>query len=150
MDYRTEVLVKANAKRKYNPNVSGFLALCARNYCYILKWLPDEAVVNDNWTVKGEFGCLNVKLIENTKYTQLIDISRELPTSYFFKPPSAQVRIYHDAQLAEVLTSQQIFRLKPVYDYPNFYMHQSDEKYQVNAFLEDLLKIGRLQIINPI
>ncbi|WP_394130336.1 DUF1249 domain-containing protein [Shewanella maritima] len=133
-------------KQKYQPNLSAFLALCTRNYVNILKWLPENIQENDTWVVKGQFGDLNIKLIENTKYTQLLSLSRHLPTSYFFKSPSALVRVYHDAKLAEVLTSQQIFRLKPVYDYPNLYMYQSDEKWRVNAFLEELLKIGRLPV----
>ncbi|GIU48728.1 DUF1249 domain-containing protein [Shewanella sp. KT0246] len=135
-------LKQPNTKDKYQPNVSAFLALCGRNYALILKWLPEVAEVNDSWTVEGQFGLLDVTILENTKYTQLIEITRHLPSSDFLITPKACVRVYHDAQLAEVLTSQQIYRLKAVYDYPNVHMHQTDEKYQVNAFLEELLKIG--------
>ncbi|MGX9462076.1 DUF1249 domain-containing protein [Shewanella sp. A14] len=131
-----------NKKQKYQPNVSAFLAVCGRNYAHILKWLPEHIDVNEPWLVKGQFGTLTISLLENTKYTQLVEISRPMPAGHFFKSPKAIVRIYHDAQLAEVLTSQQIYRLKPVYDYPNIHMHHSDEKFQVNAFLEELLKIG--------
>jgi len=129
-------------KQKYQPNVSLFLAVCSRNYGHILKWLPEQLSVNVPWRVEGEFGTLSINLLENTKYTQLVEISRNIPNGHFFKSPKATVRVYHDAQLAEVLTSQQIYRLKPMYDYPNQHMHHSDEKFQVNAFLEDLLKIG--------
>ncbi|MEZ9539507.1 DUF1249 domain-containing protein [Shewanella sp. 10N.286.51.B8] len=129
-------------KNKYQPNVSAFLALCGRNYALILKWLPEDGEINEPWTVKGQFGLLDITIIENTKYTQLIEIKRHFPLGDFLATPKACVRVYHDAQLAEVLTSQQIYRLKAVYDYPNVHMHQTDEKYQVNAFLEELLKIG--------
>ncbi|MDO6641424.1 MULTISPECIES: DUF1249 domain-containing protein [unclassified Shewanella] len=129
-------------KNKYQPNVSAFLALCGRNYALILKWLPEDGEINEPWTVKGQFGLLDITIIENTKYTQLIEIKRHFPLGDFLTTPKACVRVYHDAQLAEVLTSQQIYRLKAVYDYPNVHMHQTDEKYQVNAFLEELLKIG--------
>jgi uncharacterized protein YqiB (DUF1249 family) len=135
-----------NKKQKYQPNVSAFLAVCGRNYALILKWLPEDVIVNKPWQVEGEFGSLWVNIIENTKYTQLIEISRPIPNGHFFKSPKATVRIYHDAQLAEVLSSQQIYRLKPVYDYPNIRMHHSDEKFQVNAFLEELLKIGARRV----
>lgn len=134
-------------KNKYQPNVSAFLALCGRNYALILKWLPDESEHDTMWTIDGEFGSLAVTLLENTKYTQLIEISRSLPHSLFVLSPKVVVRVYHDAQLAEVLTSQQIFSFKPVYDYPNIHMHQADEKFQVNAFLEELLKIGCHSIV---
>jgi len=127
--------------KRYQPDVNRFLSLCGRNYFYILRWLPIEAAQGDVWQVEGEFGCLDVRLLENTKYTQLIEISRALNQSDFVHSPQVCVRVYHDAKLAEVLTSRQIYQLRPVYDYPNIRMHHRDEKYQVNAFLEELLKI---------
>ncbi len=127
--------------KRYRPDVNRFLSLCGRNYFYILRWLPSEARQGDVWQVEGEFGCLVVRLLENTKYTQLIEISRELSQSDYVHSPQVCVRVYHDAKLAEVLTSRQIYQLRPVYDYPNVCMHHRDEKYQVNAFLEELLKI---------
>ena len=47
------------------------------------------------------------------------------------------VRLYHDAMVAEVCSSQQIFRFKARYDYPNKKLHQRDEKHQINQFLAD-------------
>ena len=132
----------SHQKPRYRPNVSDFLALCGRNYGYMLKWLPLDIAIGQSWQLKGEFGILVVRILENTKYTQLVEISRPLATGEFVNTPKVLVRIYHDAKLAEVLTGQQIYQLRPVYDYPNVRMYQSDEKYQVNAFLEELLKIG--------
>ncbi len=129
-------------KPRYQPNVSDFLALCGRNYGYMQKWLPLDIAVGQSWLLDGEFGALIIRIVENTKYTQLVEISRPLVAMEFVNTPKVLVRIYHDAQLAEVLTGQQIYQLRPVYDYPNLRMYHSDEKYQVNAFLEELLKIG--------
>ena len=50
------------------------------------------------------------------------------------------VRLYHDAQVAEVCASQQISRFKASYDYPNKKLHQRDEKHQINQFLADWLR----------
>lgn len=132
----------SHQKPRYQPNVSNFLALCGRNYGYMLKWLPLEITIGQSWELEGEFGTLVVRILENTKYTQLVEISRPLEIVKFVNTPKVLVRIYHDAKLAEVLTGQQICQLRPVYDYPNLRMFHSDEKYQVNAFLEELLKIG--------
>ncbi|MBE8168503.1 MAG: DUF1249 domain-containing protein [Shewanella sp.] len=130
--------------RRYQPNVSQFLALCGRNYHRILLWMkvgmPDDE--QSQWQVSGQVGTLNVKLLENTRYTQLIEVSRPHTEHRLVSQPKVLVRIYHDAQLAEVLTSQHIYQLLPVYHYPNPSMHQPNEKYQINAFLEELLKIG--------
>lgn len=125
----------------YQVDVSRFLALCSRNYFNILRWLPVSCLQGESWQVEGDFGCLEVKLLENTQYTQLIEISRVIETSQLIDTPKVVVRVYHDAKLAEVLTSRQIYRLRAVYDYPNIRMYHRDEKYQVNAFLEELLMI---------
>ncbi|MCL1126427.1 DUF1249 domain-containing protein [Shewanella surugensis] len=144
-------------KTKYQPNISRYLALCGRNYINILRWLPQISFKGDIWQIQGEYGRLNVRLLEDTPYTQVINISRNINvnplslekmnrvnSSELLAIPHISVRIFHDAQLAEVLTSQQISQLRPVYDYPNVEMHHEDEKYRVNAFLEELLKIGGL------
>ncbi|MDB2387216.1 DUF1249 domain-containing protein [Shewanella sp.] len=131
-------------KQKYQPNVSQFLAVCSRNYMHIQRWLTLEPSAGKHWQVKGEFGQLSVRLLENTKYTQLVEIARCAGQHSLVSTPKVTVRVYHDAKLAEVLTSQQIYQLRPVYDYPNLNMYHRDEKYQVNAFLETLLKIDSL------
>lgn len=128
--------------KRYHPDINKFLALCGRNYFHILKWLPTQASQGDSWLVEDKMGSLSVRLIENTNYTQLIEISRCVGKSDYIHAPCVSVRVYHDAKLAEVLTSRQISQLSPVYDYPNIRMYHRDEKYQVNAFLEELLKIG--------
>lgn len=130
--------------KKYHPNVSQFLSLCARNYTHILYWLPTSAKQGDIWTIESCFGVLQVSLIEETPYTQVVEITRPSTLTNVLVPDAfVKVRIYHDAKLAEVLTGQQISQLQPVYDYPNLRMYQRNEKHQVNAFLEELLKIGR-------
>ncbi|MBM7070685.1 DUF1249 domain-containing protein [Shewanella sp. 202IG2-18] len=132
--------VKKN--KRYQPNVSEFLALCGRNYHKIQLWLPQDVLAGSQWQVTGQVGHLDISLIENTQYTQLIEIRRPVLSDDFINQPKMLVRVYHDAQLAEVLSSQQIYQLYPVYDYPNPQMYQRNEKYQINAFLEELLKIG--------
>lgn len=131
------------AKDKYQPDVSRFLALCGRNYAHIARWLPDDCHTGAQWLVEGEFGCLQVSLLESTPYTQVVSISRPMGmgAAHLVPVPQVTVRVYHDAKLAEVLSSQQISQLRPVYDYPNLRMYHRNEKYQVNAFLEELLKI---------
>lgn len=135
-------LLKCPNPKSYKVDVSQFLSLCERNYHHIQLWMPEVIKQGSSWRITGDFGCLLVRLLEDTKYTQLIEISRKSLESAYLTTPKMEVRVYHDAKLAEVLTSQQISKLHPVYDYPNTCMHQPDEKYQVNAFLETLLKIS--------
>lgn len=55
------------------------------------------------------------------------------------------VRLYHDARVAEVCSTQQIYRFKGRYDYPNKKLHQRDEKHQINQFLAEWLRYCLLQ-----
>ena len=55
--------------------------------------------------------------------------------------PRMSIRLYHDARMAEVISSQDIFQVKPRYDYPNKNMHQQDEKQQINQFLNEWLHL---------
>ncbi len=52
-----------------------------------------------------------------------------------------EIRLYHDARMAEVISSQDIHQVKPRYDYPNKHMHQQDEKQQINQFLNEWLHL---------
>ena len=52
---------------------------------------------------------------------------------------SMDVRIYHDATLAEVVAWQGHRQLQPRHEYPNPKMYQEDEKAQLNTFLGELL-----------
>jgi len=49
------------------------------------------------------------------------------------------VRLYHDASVAEVVKCQRYQSFSPRYEYPNVDMHQIDEKVQMNRFLGELL-----------
>jgi uncharacterized protein YqiB (DUF1249 family) len=84
-----------------------------------------------------------LKIVEVTRYTSLLTIDQLSENAQqSLLHPSMQVRLYHDARLAEVISSQGIARLKPRYDYPNEAMHHPDEKWQVNSFLHDWLKMA--------
>jgi hypothetical protein len=52
---------------------------------------------------------------------------------------SLDVRLYHDAQLAEVVSSRGCRQFAARHEYPNQQMHQRDEKAQLNQFLSELI-----------
>ena len=53
--------------------------------------------------------------------------------------PQLEVRVYHDARMAEVVSAENARRLHIRYPYPNAAMHQPDEKSQLNLFLGEWL-----------
>lgn len=109
---------------------------------------------------------IRFNVVEQTKYTTVVHIvqhcylqdtpvclenesvqkstcANESDVSPMFKlsPLSYQgdVRLYHDAILAEVVKCQRYHQFSPRYEYPNVDMHQVDEKAQMNRFLAELL-----------
>lgn len=61
----------------------------------------------------------------------------ELPPT--LKLYSLDVRLYHDATVAEVIAWQGHRRFQARNEYPNRHMYQRDEKAQLNGFLGELL-----------
>ena len=53
--------------------------------------------------------------------------------------PQLEVQVYHDARMAEVISAEHARRFRSIYPYPNVFMHQPDEKAQLNVFLGEWL-----------
>jgi len=53
--------------------------------------------------------------------------------------PELEVRVYHDARMAEVVSAGASRHLLGRYPYPNQAMYQPDEKSQLNLFLGEWL-----------
>lgn len=83
---------------------------------------------------------LHVDVLERHKYTTVIRLAQNLPLAFMSAAtPMMIVRVYHDAEVAEVLSYQSQYRFKAKYDYPNPDMHQVREKQRVNEFLGEWL-----------
>ena len=141
-------------RRRYRIDILDHLAECDANYVRLYQLLMDDA--------SGKFEEIAVHLnskddeiifavAESGKYTSTVLITRSMPASLpdlFLK-----VRVYHDAQCAEVVNYQGQERHAPTYDYPNPKMRAPDEKVQINRFLGELLSIcltkGRV-VANPL
>lgn len=127
-------------KKKYTPNLKGFHTLCDSNYVRMLKLLPDC----DTESLCYEFGASSalhyqIKIVETSRYTTTLDVFQLGESLPGWLKPSMKVRLYHDARMAEVLSSQNVSALKPSYDYPNQKMRQKNEKEMVNSFLAEWL-----------
>jgi uncharacterized protein YqiB (DUF1249 family) len=101
----------------------------------------------------SDFLSYSVTINEVTRYTSLItfkqetltldiQVANQLPQSLRHAlHPRMSIRLYHDARMAEVISTQDIRQVKPRYDYPNSQMHQQDEKQQTNQFLNEWLHL---------
>ena len=118
------------------------MAVCDANYIRILKLLPNlqkgvarEVVIPVTGVV--EQAVFIIEVIEKFKYTSTVKISQKPPErkSRFYRPPQMLIRIYHDADTAEVMAYQNHKYFKSIYPFPNKHMYYPDEKEQLNLFL---------------
>ncbi len=126
--------------RRHVPDLPELHRAYETNYMALMKLLPSTAEGGARLYNVAQSLQFAVRILENTRYTTLLEICQhndELPD---FLRSHMQVRLYHDARMAEVCVSQQISRLLPSYDYPNPAMHQRDEKEQCNHFLAEWLR----------
>jgi len=132
--------------KKYKPQLATLMNLCDVNYMLLIKLLAnkEEAGEQREFFI-SDFLSYKVFVNEVTRYTTLITISQNTvemgeQLAQLFKPKMV-IRLYHDARMAEVISSQNIHQVKPRYDYPNKKMHLPDEKQQINMFLKEWLQL---------
>jgi len=132
--------------KKYKPNLSSLMHLCDTNYLLLLKLGADKMQQGEQrqFSIAPQ---LSYQLLINevTRYTSLLTIEQTgnlTPTALQqLLHPSMVIRLYHDARMAEVISSQDIHQVKPRYDYPNHKMHLPDEKQQISQFLKEWLQL---------
>jgi uncharacterized protein len=136
--------VSEKPARKYVPDISGFISLCDSNYAKLMKLLP--AFESKDRQCFGlargdyELGVITIEVTERCKYTTTLKLRQGFSSARsLLNEPEMDVRLYHDATMAEVMSFQQMGKFRGSYDYPNEHMHQKDEKALCNQFLSDWL-----------
>lgn len=126
------------------------MSLCANNYFLFLKIQADQTQLSQqrHFFINDHLAYA-ITVNEVTRYTSLITFEQKVieqkepksKTLLNVLHPRMSIRLYHDARMAEVISSQDIHQVKPRYDYPNKHMHQEDEKQQINQFLNEWLHL---------
>ena len=133
--------VNKNMSRKYVPHLGSMLQVCEHNYARLLRLLPDCDTENLEYQCDiNQVLNYKIKIVECSRYTSTLEMSQKTSEGHDYLNPMVQIRLYHDAKLAEVLTAQNIGSLQPSYQYPNIKMHQKNEKEMVNIFLAEWLQ----------
>ena len=135
--------IEQDVRRKYVPHLPSIQRVCALNYVRLIRLLPDC----DTEDLEYQFQVnkvlnYSIKIVECSRYTSTVVMSQDSVIGPDFMHPVVRVRLYHDAQLAEVIEAQHIGALQPSYEYPNIKMHQKNEKEMVNLFLSEWLLFG--------
>lgn len=133
-------------RRKYVPDVSSLHAECETNYARLMKIVPDmdagaELRLRVGCVGDGDSIVILFSVVESTRYTSLLVVSQVNGVTPLCEPPSVQVRVYHDARMAEVVDYQGARSFRPSYAYPNREMRQRNEKMEINRFLSDWLQL---------
>ena len=136
--------------RKYVPKLANMHQVCEVNYGRLLRLLPDCDTEDLQYQFQVNVSLsYTIKIIECSRYTSTLEMSQKSQMGqmgktgkigYEFLRPVVQVRLYHDAKMAEVISAQNIGALKPSYQYPNAKMYQKNEKEMVNLFLAEWLQ----------
>jgi uncharacterized protein YqiB (DUF1249 family) len=138
-------------RKKYTIDLAGHMAECEANYARLMQLLPNIDRVDQyqfGIELAAEVPALfQIEITERCKYTTMLDIRQQLPVASSSSTvntslglsPFFSLRVYHDAQMAEVIAFNNHQRLRPSYEYPNDKMYHRDEKAQLNTLLGEWL-----------
>lgn len=144
---KSATLIELDSK-KYTPNLAGFLSTCEKNY-YLSKKIVESVGALEK---KGEqctfglaynndqSGIVTCTLLEVSAHTVTVEFKQHHPVSEWLPGTCFVVRMYHDAELAEVVEFQGKKHIAVKHAYPNRNMFQRDEKSQHNEFFFDWLQ----------
>lgn len=137
-------------KSLYKPCLEEFITQCEINYQLILQLMPFLKVKrNDDLSLANhqiiEFNSIagskiGFKLVERARYTTTLQLKVQSSKSAAKIGINLLVRLYHDAELLEVMDKVGPKALKPVNKGKTLANEQSDEKRQLNRFLGESLK----------
>lgn len=121
-------------------------SICERNYWRLRKLLPEMEGRSQfcfHWTQPGPGHAhaeLFIEVVERSPYTVTLMMAQTTSRLPWCPRLDMEVRLYHDAGMAEVLSFQSARRILAKNRYPNALMHARDEKTQVNEFLAECLE----------
>lgn len=123
---------------RYSVDLVDLHSLCEANYARLLKLFPDYERCNCRRLLAGT-SQVAFEVTERARYTTTVRICHlsQLPV-----PQSSvqlEIRLYHDAGMAEVVGVPSHRRIDGRYTYPNPQMYHRDEKHQQNRYVAELL-----------
>lgn len=139
-------LVHPRSHMRYTVDLQHLQTVCALNYGRLRRLLPglEQEQYRFHWEQPGtEPALMEIEVLERSAYTDTLLLRQTvLPEDGrlpWYPRLDMEVRIYHDAEMAEVLRFQAARRIPARNRYPNPAMHARDEKTQVNEFLAECL-----------
>ena len=131
-------------RKRYVPDLQEMASVAESNYLRFLRLLPETDEGGERtFAITGmgdQSARVRIRIDEVQPYTTMLTVQQEGLSPEWVTPPSMNVRLYHDASMAEVLSYQNQHKFEGRYQYPNPQMRMPDEKIQLNKFLADWLE----------
>lgn len=117
------------------------LSLYEENFSKLMLLLEGMESIDSSAVLTAEgMPPLELTVVERSAYTTTITLNQSLgEQQHLVRALHMKIRIYLDAQVAEVLAYQQAGQFQAFYPYPNPHMFQPYEKRRVNQFLGECL-----------
>ena len=115
--------------------------ICESNYQKLLKLIPDLLTVKETAIgLASNNTTLHVTIIENTPYTMTVELSHCFNKNLEeFLEPAVKIRLYLDAQLAEVLSDHVRASVAQVFKNAGLSREIMHYKWRLNYFLQKWL-----------
>jgi uncharacterized protein len=123
----------------YRVDLSAHLADCEMNYLRLRKLLPADLSAGETLRYAIGGSEMHFEVLECAPYTTMLSLQLLRPRCEHWPSMTLQLRVYHDAAVAEVVGGERPKPFLPRYNYPNRAMHHRDEKAQLNTFLGEWL-----------
>jgi uncharacterized protein YqiB (DUF1249 family) len=109
------------------------------NYIYLRELFPEIIELGSEKRIyRDSMKLVKVSCMEISRYTTLILLELTFKTCPKIPPVEMRIRLYHDAQLADVISYQDITRLIAPYFSDKMY-NKENHKRQANLLLNELL-----------
>ena len=109
------------------------------NYRYLGELFPEIIELNSGQLVyRDKLKTIKIRCLEVSRYTTLISLELDFIECPQVPPVGMRIRLYHDAQLADVVSYQDITRLIAPY-FSDKVKNTENHKRQANILLNDLL-----------
>ncbi|GAB1255803.1 DUF1249 domain-containing protein [Aurantivibrio plasticivorans] len=139
-------------KSRYKVDLADHHATCEFNYASLKRLLAALDAKDSCQFEVGQSTLLSVDITDRAPYTTTVTLGHQLlheASSDVAKLTNASVemtvRMYHDAEMAEVVAWNRHYQWQARYETPNEKMYHPDEKQQQNKFLRDWLTLCQSQ-----
>ena len=110
-----------------------------RNYSFLREFFPEIIELSSNAIVyRDKLKVVKIKSLEVSRYTTLISLHLTFTECTEIAPVEMTIRLYHDAEVADVISYQNITRLVAPYFSSNKNVDENHKK-QANILLYEIL-----------